>query len=83
MLAASCLLTSSLALVNSNYLYSLPVFIAAHVFLKMELNKIDIKNKESCNQFFKKNNIFGLLIFVGLLIKRLVDESQMEEKPKE
>ncbi len=49
----------------------------------MELNKIDIKNKESCNQFFKKNNIFGLLIFVGLLIKRLVDESQMEEKPKE
>ncbi len=72
LLAASLLLTSALTLFNPNYIYSLPVFIGAHVFLKLELNKIDFKNKESCNQFFKKNNIFGLLIFVGLVIKRLV-----------
>lgn len=77
LLASSLLLTCSLALANSNYLYSLPVFIGAHIFLKKELDKMDIKNKASCGAFFKRNNIFGILIFFGLLIKRLVEESKM------
>jgi len=72
MLAGSFLLTCSLAIVNPYYIYSLPAFIGGHIFLKMELDKIDIKNKESGHNFFKKNNFFGLFIFVGLLIKRLV-----------
>jgi len=40
--------------------------------LKKELDKMDIKNKASCGEFFKKNNIFGLLIFLGLVVKRLI-----------
>ena len=72
MLATSLLLTSSLAYFNLYYVYSLPFFIGAHIFLKNELNKIDIKNKESCGKFFKRNNIFGILIFLGLLTKRII-----------
>jgi hypothetical protein len=45
LLMTSGILVSSLAYFNFTYIYSLPIFIGAHWFLKTELDKVNLRNK--------------------------------------
>lgn len=52
-------------------MFSLAFVLAACIHLSWQVHKLDIHNPENCLQLFRSNHIFGLLIFIALLIPGL------------
>ena len=56
---------------NFDYIYFLFLIIPfLHLFI-YQLKNLEIKNNNSCLKFFKKNNSFGLIVFLCLLFGKI------------
>lgn len=62
----------SLPIIDSNYYWSLPITLACDFFLAKDLQKLNLGNKAECGDFFKKNNMYGALIFLSLFLVSVI-----------
>ena len=74
----SCYLITILSLIflgfimNFNFIYFLFLIIPfVHLFF-FQLIKLNVKNPNLCLKIFKSNNLFGLIIFLNLLVGKLI-----------
>ena len=74
MIALSLALSCSLALVSPSYWVCLPGFFLSYGYLAKALYDLDINDRAACGRFFKKNNYVGILIFLSLLSRGVVEE---------
>ena len=57
---------------NFHFSYYILILIPlVHLFL-YQINKFDLKNPSSCLNAFKSNNLFGLIIFLNILIVKIL-----------
>ena len=73
-----CYLITSIAMLLTGYLMNFKIFFyiffiltICHLFF-FQLRKLNIEKPQLCLKLFKSNNIFGLLIFINLLIGKLI-----------
>lgn len=57
---------------DADYIYSVPICVFADIMLIQEIRKLQLKDKIQCGKFFKNNNIYGAVIFLGLLMTAFV-----------
>ena len=66
----SLLLTGYMIEINKIY-FIFVIFIFVQMFF-FQLNKLKIKDADSCFSAFKSNNFLGLLVFVSILIGKIL-----------
>lgn len=57
-----------LPFLDADFCYSTPIMTVCDLLLIREIRQLDLKNGVECGKFFKKNNMYGLAVFVALLI---------------
>ena len=59
-------------LMNFNILYFLLLLVPFfHLFI-YQINKLEVKDPDNCLRLFKSNNLFGLLVYLNLLIGKIL-----------
>lgn len=58
----------SLPVMDLDYLYIAPLLLGCDWLLLRELRGLDLDNRQACGQFFRRNNLYGLGIFVALAL---------------
>lgn len=48
-----------------------PALSASFLFMRDMLKKVDIDDRESCNNFFVKNRLFGAFILASIILGKL------------
>jgi len=58
-------------LMNFNIVYFLLLLVPFFHLFVYQLNKLDIKEPQNCLKLFKSNNLFGLIVYLNLLIGKI------------
>jgi len=58
-----------------------PAIAGTAFFMKNMLDKVDINNREACDNFFRKNRVFGFLVLLSILIGKISKE-QIQNRNK-
>lgn len=57
-----------LPILDIDYQFSFVLMLLLDGFLLAAIKKLNLKDKKACGEFFKKNNLYGLGVFITLLI---------------
>jgi len=82
MIFSSLLLASSAAYFDPSYLVCIPGFGMTFGYLYYHLKRLDLNNRIECGNFFRKNNIVGLFLFLSLVMKGLYSNIEKNKDEK-
>ena len=72
-LYVSILCHLGMGIADPEKIWSVICMVGADIYLLQILRKLNIEDRKECGEFFLKNNRYGMLIFLSLLLTNVID----------
>ena len=71
-LSVAILCHLGMGIADPDYILSVVCMLGADLYLLRTLKKLNISNRKQCGDFFLKNNRYGMMIFLSLVVTNLL-----------